>query len=1136
MSSGPLPPVPDLIPIAALLKSPNNNGRARRECAPCAAHSEAMGEQRSRRTGSQPSADLIDSAQSRGPSAAPQPPQSRKARSERHRKSDRRREHRKPARTRSGSKHSPRSRDPSTPASSPERPANPRVNPIFVWVRQEDTRIVDVKCEDYDKRNRILLTKTAQGWRAIPRTETLVPTLKEAAEAHHHHHHHHRNRKSRKTKVRRRSAAVQVDSDIQLDQDDDRPPSPTWTSPVNVESHLPSHKIHVPKKCPSPSPSDSPSVNSIVIDSAQTQDEKCSAAKICDVSPLDNLLAVAEFEFNQHMQSGEWEKTPDNDDIDDEQKEFINNMEQLNNLIESCSKTDDKDEHPDFDGHPTKTEDCDYTEDDDNNLAMDDILSRLEQSLRSPECPEITEVLNTYETKLEDIKEADCFDSDINENNYKSVPELESFFEETKTTTDKEADPDTPNQSPPEDIVESSTTNEDEPTDLSIKPKYDDNECNNVNDVEQPTDLSVPKNPNTASPVRSSTPRPPSQNSEAIQSPQPSGIPAVPPSPDIVSTSANNCKNKSVFLESLLTTTSQKIALNSEVTIIKQKEPLDLGKCRKSASPTVTCSEEVKNGGDDSEPPTKKFKSGDLTLKNLLDLEMAKSGAESKTTEKSSVPETPRLLELLKTDSGPDPLTQLRQILYDTNLNIPDPMLVPKERLSQIISHPGREIPRLLKQRPELRLPEALAFPHLLQDPDILVITLQQLETIILKQNQSLNLREMKGTNEKSQDKGTKRPEKLPESSKDSHSKKKSLDESVSKLMTSVQESLPKSGFNELASDIDAATTAAFNQMIWLPYLNQLEAMSFGSNPEMMKMLSNSLPMYPGQLPDLNHLIGANRFPPPVNFPMQQPQVNYNSLELSMWQEAMMQANMLRPKHPFEGLNQKNSFRDYLDKMNFAASAKTPLNNHKLPSTLMNKPPPNNFYPSGTNGHAPFPNSFLNGPGYQSNSSKQNLQIPHFNPLFGQKNLQQKPPSHPYLPKKFDPKPNFSSFYHQRSDQKQEHKQKVSCKSFANVSYQRHSSSEQRDKNGDFSKHHSQPIDLSGSTAPATKLKVKQHLIDPANASKLLKHDDVPEVGSTTASVEEMQDAHKHLWHPLFGNQKGYHSPWNWTTVTATGE
>ncbi|XP_076232046.1 uncharacterized protein LOC143177774 [Calliopsis andreniformis] len=46
----------------------------------------------------------------------------------------------------------------------------PKVNPIFLWAAQREQRIVEVRCEDYDKRNRIKLTKTAQGWRSIPRT------------------------------------------------------------------------------------------------------------------------------------------------------------------------------------------------------------------------------------------------------------------------------------------------------------------------------------------------------------------------------------------------------------------------------------------------------------------------------------------------------------------------------------------------------------------------------------------------------------------------------------------------------------------------------------------------------------------------------------------------------------------------------------------------------------------------------------------------------------------------------------------------------------------------------------------------------------------------------------------------------
>ena len=56
-----------------------------------------------------------------------------------------------------------------------EDPPSPRVNPIFLWVKQDHTKIVEVLCEDYDKRNRIRLTKTPGGWVAIPRTARLCP-------------------------------------------------------------------------------------------------------------------------------------------------------------------------------------------------------------------------------------------------------------------------------------------------------------------------------------------------------------------------------------------------------------------------------------------------------------------------------------------------------------------------------------------------------------------------------------------------------------------------------------------------------------------------------------------------------------------------------------------------------------------------------------------------------------------------------------------------------------------------------------------------------------------------------------------------------------------------------------------------
>lgn len=67
-----------------------------------------------------------------------------------------------------------------------------------------------------------------------------------------------------------------------------------------------------------------------------------------------------------------------------------------------------------------------------------------------------------------------------------------------------------------------------------------------------------------------------------------------------------------------------------------------------------------------------------------------------------------------------------------------------------------------------------------------------------------------------------------------------------------------------------------------------------------------------------------------------------------------------------------------------------------------------------------------------------------------------------------------------------------------------------------------QPIDLSGARLPYSKLKVKQNLMDPVVASfgaKLWKHEDVPEVGSTTEEMTSTQlhETQTHLWHPLFG-------------------
>lgn len=895
-----------------------------------------------------------------------------------------------------------------------------KVNPIFVWIRQENTRIVDVKCEDYDKRNRILLTKTPQGWRATPRTETLATTAKtaEPKKHHHHHHHHHHKKKSKRHKVRQKSTGVQVE-DQQLEGAPIKTNDyPDWESPVNVESLLPSHTISR-KTTSSP-------VNSDVNSSAQTLNETTTT-----VSPLETLLSVAELEFNQQLNDEEWNHDEKNDQT------FLEDMDNLSTFIDSCNE-DAKSNY-----NITKDE-SDYDEEEENNIAMDDILNRLEQSLRSPESPEtklkkdetkdvnpeqdVVEITSNEETEVpEPSKEPEEITDPPEEikETHEPTEEIQEITE-TPTTDDKTEEPIAEDTTELEKIEEKQDKIEEPIIDLSLKKQP------NVKENEQPTDLSVKTKPSEEivqptdltmrKPLRSLTPiiRPPSQNSEALQLPEPSGLPAVPPSPDL--TSPNVQKNKPRFLESLLVTSTA-----------NQKEPLDLGKCRKSASPTITCSEDK----SETEPPPKKLKINEpTTLKNLL--------SDDNSTE--------------------DPLTQLKNLLSDQTVNVPDPMLVPKEHLSKIISNPSVEIMNLLKNRPELRLPEALAFPHLLQDPDILVITLNQLETIIKKQSSEITL------------KNVKKPDK-----KESKSGKNSK--------------------NDLANDIDVATNAAFNPMFWLPYFNQMES----RNPELSKVFPSSV--YP--TPELN-LMG-NQFTPP-NF--MQPPMNYNNLEMNFWQEAMMQANVLRPKFSMEDLNTK-------------------LNNNVMNNKISNYRKFN---------HANFQN-FPNFEGAQDFPYHMKNRTPMAFNLFSQQ------------PKTADFSKNFShpSALHQFSSRESaSHKMeqgsirtKPSYKLMPNSAHhvrfadhqhhgQRHHHQQNQLMKGRMSESH-RPIDLSDRSEVSGKYKVKSQ---ESAIRKLMKsaNEEVGEVGSTTASIEEMQEAHKHLWHPLFGNEKGYNNNWNWAPISATAE
>ncbi|XP_030752886.1 uncharacterized protein LOC115879960 [Sitophilus oryzae] len=1231
MSLGPArPPVPGLIPLAALARP-----RRPREAIDAAA------------------------APSRGPepraAAAPRRP---------HRGRSRRRR-------RAASSVGKQSR-----SSSPALDRPPRVNPIFVWVRQEDTRIVDVKCEDYDKRNRILLTKTAHGWRAIPRTEMLaaprasaeLETSTDPCTPPHHRHHKRRSKRSKTTHLKSASVQFPENDDEVADHEQEQepehppPPEPSWVTSenVNIESLLPLHTIQV-KRPPS-------------------SDE---------VSPLENLLAVAELELKQHIQSENWNNQNDSGERPPSVKSHT--TEDIDELLKSKAQEMDIVSQIDLTDDEHKSQGCSYNDDDE--MSMNDILTKLERSLQSPQSyddenefdgeikqeelkdfPSSIEPVSEYTIpSLEpnaqfDIEIKDEFEHPLSDDLHlgdekdesidKHIDEVasllvEKIFEENistpeenilqntntddqtenvenlenalETKSDNEnlekdeetlatqdlkplieatSEPKTPETEPkesetqidvpssdtPKEIEKSPDTHveeikeqkEEEPAiclDLSVKklPALTiDVNTNPPDDNEDgPTDLSIRKT--HSSPKLDST-RPPSQNSEAVQSPQPSGIPAVPPSPDIVSTSTTVSKSRSAFLESLLSSSIQKMPLNSEVTITKQKEPLDLGKCRKSASPTVTCSEEIHN--PDSEPPLKKMKPDDITLKTLLDKDVENLDHTKEKTPKPASQNHSRIGNLLKTVSNEpqDPLREYKQLLAE--MDIPNPIMVPKDCFANLLKHPRKEILRILSTQPDKNIPL----------DDILVVykdrLLAALESNANSGASSSNKVEVSKLLPKTPSRQTERNnnEKLPVKRKHS--------ESATKPSNSVPDTSAK---NILASDIEAANEA-LNPLFWSSCPNPFEAMAnYQNHNEFIQALyaASSLPYLPNQLSELHpglQMILGNKAGPPVGFPSMPP-VNFNNpLELSLWQEAMMQASMLRNKNPYESsiLNQPN-FRTNLENKK-AHSHQTHGNRHhsRHPSNANNdhnKSMTQNqalqqqqsllqglYGQSSMSNQSGWQNPYLGLGGFQQGSNNLALNVPPFNPFSHKNNVssnnkhsQQLSPS--FMQNSSKESSLLAQFneqekrLHQQMMQEQQKLQQMQQEKMMRHQHQQylqqqHQHQMMRQGNGTkaskfpflFNKEGSQvekahsdhpkqlqgPIDLSG--PPNIRAKSKGSGANGSlrgNPKAML--DDVPEVGSTTGSIDEMQEAHA-LWHPLFGSHNKGYNPWTLPSVTATGE
>ncbi|XP_073843664.1 uncharacterized protein [Musca autumnalis] len=226
----------------------------------------------------------------------------------------------------------------------------------------------------------------------------------------------------------------------------------------------------------------------------------------------------------------------------------------------------------------------------------------------------------------------------------------------------------------------------------------------------------------------------------------------------------------------------------------------------------------------DEEPLKKRLRSNALPSAKVVNEEYVKS-------------------KMVMIDKDPDPLTQLQLLIRNSQWKVPDPILVPKDRLSAVLASPAREIPLLITTRPELRLPEAFAYPEIIQNPNILVISMAQLEAILKndveaaksKTNELVNKPPSKifpqdmGKNTKYIGEFVDQDNSQSHKSTEMHPqtyRNEEVTPEKSKSMTLVASKGENSKCSHidssLSTDINAATMAVLNQMLWLPYFGQI--------------------------------------------------------------------------------------------------------------------------------------------------------------------------------------------------------------------------------------------------------------------------------------------------------------------------
>ncbi|XP_060652738.1 uncharacterized protein LOC132789023 [Drosophila nasuta] len=797
-------------------------------------------------------------------------------------------------------------------------PTTPSVNPIFLWVKQDDTRIVEVRCEDYDKRNRIRLTKTTNGWRSMPRTDASSSRIvkffhsgvaqvkreklqhqqsmeqeEELAQKEQQHHHHHHQLEEEEQQMTHNWSVVQEDEEqhqqhqqqqhLEQQQVMEEEQHHLDKQPALIESVVvvPAQQQQEQQSLEEATPDFDALLDSET--NASTKATKTSTTNSSNPNtptyqstpsspaPLELQLCPKTGLF---LPQGVAAELPHNDEVEEEKEEQEQQadvaaqdveLEQPKNLKDLLDDADD-----------LLLQQCSSDNGSNNGVELLDSLVKrsCEDNLQgttttttmatttgtasglSAFCvpdvagKDLPSILGMDSSSMDDAPKCLSFNEagEIEGLHGDLFLGIDAFDKQPETVTEAtpatatevEAEAETAETATRTELVDAELETEaeaDAVVEKSTQPAQ-----HVVTADETPKDLSYKKREEVCPPSESRSQCAVTSSSDILKakSPELPELPAVASSiPAEVETTSETIKN--LILEQFLKLNGGAGGGNSQ----QQAEPMDLGKgnARVGAGgdeklhTVVIDDEDEEEAGDGDVEPTEPLR-------------------------KRAKP--------IKMDKDPDALTQLKMLISNPQWKVPDPILVPKDRLGAVLASPAREIPLLLTTRPELRLPEAFAYPEIIQNPNILVVTMEQLEAILKNEAEQskttpttpAQLLPLPLVQQLPSSKATASPS-LKQQQQQQHKQQPPSKTLVTATppppppATTAAASSSPAADSSMSTELNATTLALLQQMLWLPYFGQLSQEFFKTLKDPLglqrKFMSNLLPLYNSQF-GLQHL------------------------------------------------------------------------------------------------------------------------------------------------------------------------------------------------------------------------------------------------------------------------------------------